>query len=134
MVALGAADGLSDCSGRLRDAVQRHGDGRYRRPPPRPTRMPVRPPGPALKITRAVARLLGVSQRTVERYVKDQIRRPRADLAQRLANDVRVRWQPRVREQARSRAVTSTGLVIQTRAQVVSPPRPAPPTTPACVI
>ncbi|GAP47080.1 terminal protein TpgL [Streptomyces azureus] len=34
--------------------------------------------------TRTVAEALGVSQRTVERYVKDKIRRPRADLAQRL--------------------------------------------------
>jgi hypothetical protein len=54
-----------------------------------------------LKGTRAVADVLGVSQRTVERYVKDQIRRPRADLAQRLADAVRERWQPHVRERAR---------------------------------
>lgn len=42
---------------------------------------------------------LGVSQRTVERYVKDQIRRPRADLAQCLEDAVRQRWQPRIRAQ-----------------------------------
>ncbi|MFF9490226.1 telomere-protecting terminal protein Tpg [Streptomyces sp. NPDC014676] len=60
---------------------------------------------------------LGVSQRTVERYVKDQIRRPRADLAQRLAGAVRERWQPCVRERARRQAATSTGLVVDTRAR-----------------
>jgi transcriptional regulator with XRE-family HTH domain len=54
-----------------------------------------------LKGTSAVAQQLGISQRTVERYVKDQIRRPRADLAQRLADAVRERGQPRVRAQAR---------------------------------
>ncbi|MFF4845515.1 telomere-protecting terminal protein Tpg [Streptomyces collinus] len=70
-----------------------------------------------LKGTRQVAALLGVSQRTVERYVKDQIRRPRPDLAQRLADAVRARWQPRVREQARRQAATSTGLMIDTRAR-----------------
>ncbi|MEV7412457.1 helix-turn-helix domain-containing protein [Streptomyces althioticus] len=70
-----------------------------------------------LKGTRAVADALGVSQRTVERYVKDQIRRPRADLAQRLENAVRARWQPRIRAQARRQAATSTGLVIDTRAR-----------------
>ena len=37
-----------------------------------------------LKGTKAVAQLLGVSQRTVERYVKDQIKQPRPDLAARL--------------------------------------------------
>ncbi|MGW0191614.1 telomere-protecting terminal protein Tpg [Streptomyces sp. NPDC003362] len=70
-----------------------------------------------LKSTRAVAQQLGISQRTVERYVKDQIRRPRADLAQRLADAVRERWQPRVRAQARRQAATSTGILIDTRAR-----------------
>jgi transcriptional regulator with XRE-family HTH domain len=68
-----------------------------------------------LKGTRAVADALGVSQRTVERYVKDQIRRPRAGLARRLADAVRERWQPRIRAQARKQAATSTGLVVDTR-------------------
>ncbi|MFE9499820.1 telomere-protecting terminal protein Tpg [Streptomyces collinus] len=70
-----------------------------------------------LKGTRAVAELLGVSQRTVERYIKDQIRRPRPNLAHRLADAVRARWQPRVREQARRQAATSTGIIIDTRAR-----------------
>nr|WP_258308568.1 XRE family transcriptional regulator [Streptomyces sp. NWU339] len=70
-----------------------------------------------LKGTRAVADLLGVSQRTVERYVKDQIRRPRPDLARRLQDAVRARRQPRIRERARRRAATSTGLVVDTRAR-----------------
>ncbi|MEU5520638.1 IS6 family transposase [Streptomyces sp. NPDC047860] len=48
---------------------------------------------------------------------KDQIRRPRVDLAQRLQDAVRERWQPRVCERARRQAATSTGLVIDTRAR-----------------
>jgi transcriptional regulator with XRE-family HTH domain len=63
--------------------------------------------------TRAVVDTLGVTQRTVERYVRDQIKRPRADLAQRLEDAVRARWQPRARQQA----ATSTGLIIDTRAR-----------------
>lgn len=70
-----------------------------------------------LKGTRAVASLLGVSQRTVEQYVTDQIRRPRADLAQRLEDAVRQRWQPRVRERARRQAATTAGIIIDTRAR-----------------
>nr|WP_234443324.1 XRE family transcriptional regulator [Streptomyces cellulosae] len=65
----------------------------------------------------AGADALGISQRTMERYVKDQIRRPRADLAQRLQDAVRQRWQPRIRAQARKQAATSTGLVVDTRAR-----------------
>ncbi|WP_258308639.1 XRE family transcriptional regulator [Streptomyces sp. NWU339] len=70
-----------------------------------------------LKGTRAVADALGITQRTVERYIKDQIRRPRADLAQRLQDAVRARRQPRIRAQARKQAATSTGLVVDTRAR-----------------
>ncbi len=70
-----------------------------------------------LGTTRAVAAELGISQRTVERYVKDQIKRPRADLAQRLEDAVRARWQPRVQAAARRRAATTDGLVIHTRAR-----------------
>ncbi|GHF94950.1 telomere-protecting terminal protein Tpg [Streptomyces thermodiastaticus] len=71
-----------------------------------------------LKGTRAVAELLGVSQRTVERYVKGQIRQPRPDLAARLEREVTRRWQPRVRARARQQAATTGGIVIDTRARI----------------
>jgi transcriptional regulator with XRE-family HTH domain len=41
--------------------------------------------------TMPVAELLGISQRTVERYVKNQIKRPRPELADRLEREVRSR-------------------------------------------
>jgi hypothetical protein len=71
-----------------------------------------------LKGTRSVAGLLGVSQRTVERYVKNQIRRPRPELAARLEREVRARWQPQIRAEARRRAATTGGIVIDTRARI----------------
>jgi hypothetical protein len=67
--------------------------------------------------TLLVARLLGITQRTVERYVKDEIRRPRKDLAERLEREVRARWQPQVRARAKAAAATTGGLVIDTRAR-----------------
>ncbi|MFE7927582.1 telomere-protecting terminal protein Tpg [Streptomyces sp. NPDC057456] len=67
--------------------------------------------------TRAVAGLLGISQRTVERYVRGQFKHPRPDLAERLADAVRARWQPGVRARARKAAATSQGIVIETRAR-----------------
>lgn len=67
--------------------------------------------------TGAVALLLGVSRRTVERYLTGQFKRPRPELAARLADEVRRRWQPRVRERARRQAATTGGLVIETRAR-----------------
>ncbi|MET9801938.1 helix-turn-helix transcriptional regulator [Streptomyces sp. NPDC006368] len=67
--------------------------------------------------TRAVARRLGVSQRTVERYVTGRIRTPRPELAARLVAEVRKSWQPRVRRRAREAAATTGGIVIETRAR-----------------
>lgn len=71
-----------------------------------------------LKGTRAVAHMLRISQRTVERYVKNQIRKPRPDLAARLEREVTKRWQPQIRARARQRAATTDGIVIDTRARL----------------
>ncbi len=67
--------------------------------------------------TRTVAQRLGVSQRTVERYQKGQIKKPRPELADRLVTEVRKNWQPRVRDRARKQAATATGITIETRAR-----------------
>ncbi|MER8062487.1 MULTISPECIES: telomere-protecting terminal protein Tpg [unclassified Streptomyces] len=71
-----------------------------------------------LKGTRAVAQMLRISQRTVERYVKDQIKKPRPDLAARLEREVKKRWQPQIRARARQQAATTGGIVIDTRARM----------------
>jgi hypothetical protein len=71
-----------------------------------------------LKGTKAVAQMLRISQRTVERYVKDQIKKPRPDLAARLENEVKRRWQPQIRAKAKERAATTGGIVIDTRARL----------------
>ncbi|MFD7291574.1 telomere-protecting terminal protein Tpg [Streptomyces sp. NPDC059863] len=71
-----------------------------------------------LRGTRAVARMLRISQRTVERYVKDQIKKPRPDLAARLEREVKKRWQPQIRARARQKAATTGGIVIDTRARI----------------
>ncbi|MCT6781934.1 XRE family transcriptional regulator [Streptomyces sp. CS7] len=64
--------------------------------------------------TQAVAQMLRVSQRTVERYVKNQIKRPGADLAARMGREVKRRRQPQVR----AKAATSGGIIIDTRARL----------------
>lgn len=67
--------------------------------------------------TKAVAQRLGTSQRTVERYLKGQFKRPRKDLAARLVAEVAKDWQPKVRERAKKQAASTTGIVIETRAR-----------------
>ncbi|WP_405914517.1 telomere-protecting terminal protein Tpg [Streptomyces sp. NBC_00728] len=62
--------------------------------------------------TRQVAELLGISQRTVERYVNNQIKRPRPQLADRLHRETLARWQPQVRARAKQAAATTNGIMI----------------------
>ncbi|MGW0855736.1 telomere-protecting terminal protein Tpg [Streptomyces sp. NPDC002690] len=68
--------------------------------------------------TKAVAQMLRISQRTVERYVKDQIRKPRPDLANRMDREVKKRWQPQIRAKARQQAASTGGIIIDTRARL----------------
>lgn len=70
-----------------------------------------------LKGTKAAAQALGVSQRTVERYVAGKFKRPRRDLRDRIEREVKKRWQPQIRAKAKKRAATTGGLVVSTRAR-----------------
>ncbi|MEU1407987.1 XRE family transcriptional regulator [Streptomyces sp. NPDC005728] len=67
--------------------------------------------------TKPVAELLGISQRTVERYVNNQIKTPRPQLAARLEGEVRARWQPQIRAKAKQAAATTGGIMIDVRAR-----------------
>ncbi|WP_103529773.1 DNA-binding protein [Streptomyces sp. SM12] len=68
--------------------------------------------------TRQTAQLLGMSQRQVERYVAGAARKPRIDLATRLENEVKRRWQPQIRAQARKRAAQTTGIIVEVHARL----------------
>ncbi|MEV0257272.1 XRE family transcriptional regulator [Streptomyces sp. NPDC050732] len=98
----------------LEQAVQRA----FTRPVPKSAGARMRYLVKQLKGTRAAAQLLRVSQRTVERYVKDQIKKPRPDLAARLEREVKARWQPHIRARAKEKAATTGGIVIDTRARM----------------
>ncbi|MFI8515305.1 telomere-protecting terminal protein Tpg [Streptomyces sp. NPDC085460] len=70
-----------------------------------------------LKSTKAAADLLGVSPRTVQRYLKGEITHPRAKVAGQLKEEVRKRWQPKVKERAKKQAA-ARGLMIDIRANL----------------
>ncbi|MEU4898873.1 XRE family transcriptional regulator [Streptomyces sp. NPDC044780] len=67
--------------------------------------------------TKAVAGRLGVSQRTVERYLAGQRKHPRQALAAALAREVAKAWQPRVKRRRRQEAATTKGITVETRAR-----------------
>ncbi|MDX5570548.1 XRE family transcriptional regulator [Streptomyces sp. ID05-04B] len=67
--------------------------------------------------TMPVAELLGISQRTVERYMKNQIKKPRPELAGGMEREVRERWQPQIRAKAKQAAATTSGIMIDVQAR-----------------
>ncbi|WP_333732564.1 telomere-protecting terminal protein Tpg [Streptomyces sp. IBSBF 3010] len=99
------------------EGLERALEGVFTRKPPQSAQAQMRFLVKQLKGTRAVAEVLGVSQRTVERYVAGTLRRPRQDLRDRMGREVAQRWQPQVRARARARAGSTDGLVIYTRAR-----------------
>ncbi|MET9878615.1 XRE family transcriptional regulator [Actinacidiphila glaucinigra] len=101
----------------LGESLDKAVQGAFTRPIPKSGPAQMRYLVKQLKGTRAAAELLGITQRTVERYVKDQIKRPRADLATRIEREVRKRWQPQIRARAKQAAATTGGIVIDTRAR-----------------
>ncbi|MFE9636985.1 telomere-protecting terminal protein Tpg [Streptomyces sp. NPDC006463] len=99
------------------DSLQRAEQAHFTRPIPKSAGAQMRYLVKQEKSTKAVAELLGISRRTVERYVKDEIKRPRPELASRTETEVRSRWQPLVRKRVAQAAAKRTGLVIETRAR-----------------
>ncbi|MGP3982905.1 telomere-protecting terminal protein Tpg [Streptomyces sp. KR80] len=87
------------------------------RPLPKSTQARVRFLVKQLKTPRAVAELLGVSQRSGERYLTGERKSPPKPIAVRIEGEVRRRWQPRVRQRARQQAATATGIAVETGAQ-----------------
>ncbi|QMV20469.1 helix-turn-helix domain-containing protein [Streptomyces sp. SCUT-3] len=67
--------------------------------------------------TKAVAQRLGVSQRTVQRYLAGRRKHPTPAVATRLEAEVRKDWQPCIRKHARTRAATTGGITVETRAR-----------------
>lgn len=67
--------------------------------------------------TRAAAQQLGISQRTVQRYLAGQRKTPTTKVAERLESAVKSTWQPRVRQRAIRRAITTGGVRVETRAK-----------------
>ncbi|KOU06472.1 terminal protein TpgA2 [Streptomyces sp. NRRL F-5755] len=103
--------------GKLADSLDKAVEGAFTRPIPKSAGAQMRYLVKQLKGTKAVAQHLGVSQRTVERYVAGQLKRPRKELAARLEREVKKRWQPQVRKRAKRQAATTDGIVIDTRAR-----------------
>jgi predicted transcriptional regulator len=101
----------------IADSLDRALESAFTRRPPQSAQAQMKYLVKQLKGTRATARALGITQRTVERYVKGQLKRPRRDLRDRMEREVRKRWQPQVRAKAKQKAASTDGLIVSTRAR-----------------
>ncbi|MFD7667489.1 telomere-protecting terminal protein Tpg [Streptomyces sp. NPDC059788] len=101
----------------LGDSLDRALEGAFTRPAPQSAQAQMKYLVKQLKGTKAAAQALGISQRTVERYVAGKLKRPRQELRGRLEREVKRRWQPQVRARARKKAAATDGLVVSTRAR-----------------
>ncbi|WP_327330502.1 MULTISPECIES: telomere-protecting terminal protein Tpg [Streptomyces] len=66
--------------------------------------------------TAAVAKRLGTSRRTVERYLAGKLTKPQKRLAAALVEETESEWQPQVRAHARVEASTSRGMMVEVTA------------------
>ncbi|MEU9197795.1 telomere-protecting terminal protein Tpg [Streptomyces hundungensis] len=101
----------------LGDSLDRALEGAFTRRIPQSAQAQMKYLVKQLKGTKAAAQALGISQRTVERYVTGKLKRPRQELRARLEREVKKRWQPQVRAKAKKKAATTGGIVVSTRAR-----------------
>ncbi|MEV0038715.1 helix-turn-helix domain-containing protein, partial [Streptomyces sp. NPDC050804] len=95
----------------LGDSLDRAVEQAFTRPIPKSAQAQMKYLVRQLKTTKAAAQALGISQRTVERYVAGKLKRPRKDLAGRIEREVRKRWQPQIRAKAKKKAASTDGIV-----------------------
>ncbi|MCF2131013.1 XRE family transcriptional regulator [Strepomyces sp. STD 3.1] len=103
--------------GEIDDAIERADREAFTKDPPKTLKGQI---GFLLKqfgSAKAVAAELGVTADSVNRYRRGARKHARADVAAKIDDAVRKRWQPLVRKRRQKQAATSTGITVETRAR-----------------
>jgi DNA-binding transcriptional regulator YdaS (Cro superfamily) len=103
--------------GEIEDAIERADREAFTREPPKTLKGQV---GYLLKqmgSAKAVAQELGVTADSVNRYRRGARKHARADVAAKIDDAVRQRWQPQVRKRRQRQAATTGGITVETRAR-----------------
>ncbi|GGS62242.1 XRE family transcriptional regulator [Streptomyces parvus] len=103
--------------GEIEDAIERADREAFTREPPKTLKAQI---GYLLKqmgSAKAVARELGVTADSVNRYRRGARKNARADVAAKIDDAVRTRWQPQVRKRRQRQAATTGGITVETRAR-----------------
>ncbi|MGW0573033.1 telomere-protecting terminal protein Tpg [Streptomyces tauricus] len=103
--------------GEIDDAIERADREAFTREPPKTLKGQI---GYLLKqmgSAKAVAQELGVTADSVNRYRRGARKHARPDVAAKINDAVRARWQPQVRRRRQKQAATSGGITVETRAR-----------------
>ncbi|MCZ0983735.1 XRE family transcriptional regulator [Streptomyces diastatochromogenes] len=103
--------------GEIDDAIERADREAFTKEPPRTLKGQV---GFLLKqfgSAKAVAQEVGVTADSVNRYRRGARKHARPDVAAKIDNAVRQRWQPLVRKRRQKKAATTGGITVETRAR-----------------
>ncbi|MEU2856706.1 telomere-protecting terminal protein Tpg [Streptomyces syringium] len=103
--------------GEIEDAIERADREAFTREPPKTLKGQI---GYLIKqfgSAKAVAQEIGVTADSVNRYRRGARKNARTDVAAKIDDAVRARWQPQVRKRRRKQAAASTGITVETRAR-----------------
>jgi DNA-binding transcriptional regulator YdaS (Cro superfamily) len=104
-------------AGEIDDAIERADRESFTRQPPRTLKGRISYLIRQLGSAKAVAQELGVTADSVNRYRRGARKHARADVAAKIDDAVRARWQPQVRKRRQKQASTATGVTVETRAR-----------------
>jgi hypothetical protein len=103
--------------GEIDDAIERADRESFTRQPPKTLKGQIGYLLKQLGSAKAVAQELGVTADSVNRYRRGARKHARADVAAKLDDAVRQRWQPQVRKRRQKQAAASGGITVETRAR-----------------
>ncbi|OKK05272.1 terminal protein TpgA2 [Streptomyces sp. CB02488] len=103
--------------GEIEDAIERADREAFTRQPPKTLKGQIGYLLKQLGSAKAVAQELGVTADSVNRYRRGARKHARADVASKIDDAVRQRWQPQVRKRRRQQAAASGGITVETRAR-----------------
>ncbi|MYR28093.1 MULTISPECIES: DNA-binding protein [unclassified Streptomyces] len=104
-------------AGEIDDAIERADREAFTKDPPKTLKGQIGFLLKQLGSAKAVAQELGVTADSVNRYRRGARKHARADVAAKIDDAVRQRWQPLVRKRRQKQAATSGGITVETRAR-----------------
>ncbi|MGA5361229.1 telomere-protecting terminal protein Tpg [Streptomyces purpurascens] len=102
--------------GEFEDAIERADRESFTREPPKTLKGRIGYLIRQLGSAKAVAREIGVTADSVNRYRRGARKHPRSDVATKIDDAVRARRQPEVRKRRRRQAAATGGITVETRA------------------